>query len=113
MGYNTTIFVLNDRLHDIKKNPERFVEDIWDGVYDGADHAFGQTTVMRSDHADVPRLYLTHQNSILELDRWSRRTMEYAKRGESDRVRIRGSIERARHMLDNLEDELDSRWPVE
>jgi len=72
MGYNTTIFVLNDHMEDIKRNPQKFVEELASGI--GRSHSqmgpvdiFAQTTVMPTQHADVSRLYYTHGNSIIDL----------------------------------------------
>lgn len=103
MGFNTTIFILNDRLSDIEKDPERFVADIAEAVLDGTDHAFGQTTVIRSDHADVPRLYYTHRNSIIELSGYSHRTEEIYGRGDFAKDVINSAIESAKAQIADLE----------
>ncbi len=69
MGFNTTVFILNDRLGEIKDNPVKFVEEVYRAIVGGQRGQWitGQTTVMPTAHADVPRLYYTHGNSIIEL----------------------------------------------
>lgn len=99
MGYNTTVFILNDRLDAIERDPERFVRDIVHGLNDGTDRAIGQTTVMESRHADEPRLYLTHQNSIIELSPYSRRTKELDTYGPHSKAVIDRAIESAEYLL--------------
>lgn len=71
MGMNTTVFILNDFLNQIKENPKQFVEELIDAINAGQHaerkYVFGQTTVVPTCHADVPRLYLTHKNGIVDL----------------------------------------------
>lgn len=103
MGYNTTVFILNDQLSSLERDPERFVSDIIYGLNDGNDHALGQTTVMESQHADVPRLYFTHQNSIVELSKYSRRTEALYKHSVYGKAMVDDAIRAARDALDALE----------
>lgn len=107
MGYNTTVFILNDHFHDIQENPEAFVMDILRGMHDGTDWAFGQTTVMRTAHADVPRLYLTHGNSIMELDEYATRTLEFYGKTDFIREAIRQDIKTAEDKLKRLKKKLN------
>jgi hypothetical protein len=107
MGYNTTVFILNDRLPDIKSSPVRFVNGIVRNLLDGTDHTFGQTAVMPTAHADVPRLYFTHGNSIVELSKWAKRTMDMVGRGQYAKANIQEAIKTARKMLDELEAEIE------
>lgn len=71
MGYNTTIFILNDHLGDIERNKERFVTELAQAIHSMGriTEIMGQTTVMKTEHADVHRLYFTYGNAIVELDR--------------------------------------------
>lgn len=70
MGYNTTVFILNDRLSEIVDNPKLFVEELYDAIAGMKQKSIlAQTTVMPTAHADVPRFYYTHGNSIVELAR--------------------------------------------
>lgn len=69
MGYNTTVFILNDRLDELEKDPKQFVEELVQAIHSSKrQEIVGQTTVMPTCHADYPRLYITQHNSILELD---------------------------------------------
>ena len=102
MGYNTTVFILNDFLDEISKNPEGFVRGIRYGLFGG--ETVGQTTVMPSDHADVFRLYGTHQNMIVDLSKYSRETLALAERHPDI---VKRFIENARHYLDQLEAEIN------
>lgn len=66
MGYNTTLMILNDQFGSIQKDPQRFVDEINQMMNYGGD-IFGQTTVMKTEHADVSKLYFTHGNWISDL----------------------------------------------
>lgn len=104
MGYNTTVFILNDQWDRIRKNPQAFVDGIDERMHRGGD-TIGQTTVMRTDHADTFRLYGTWQNSITELSRWSNTTLRLI---ESPRMRqyLLTEIDQARYLLKELEAEI-------
>jgi hypothetical protein len=78
MGYNTTVFILNDRLNEIQNNPQEFVDQLTRAIQIGKEaDIIGQTTVMPTMHADVDRVYYTHGNSIIDLSSFPR--------GKSDR----------------------------
>lgn len=103
MGFNTTVFILNDSLSSIERDPQRFVDDIIHNLNSGTDHAVGQTTVMPTQHADVPRLYFTQGNAITELSRWASQTEELYRGSDHGRKYVQGLIDEARQMLDSLE----------
>jgi hypothetical protein len=75
MGYMTPILFLNDAYGDIEKNPEQVVQNIlramngaagrWE--YFGVGSFANPMKPLRTQHADVPRLMLAHQNTITEL----------------------------------------------
>lgn len=94
MGYNTTVFILNDAFDQIQKDPEGFVADISRKMHDGGDFSAGMYctagTVMRSEHADVFRLYVTQGNSIMELSEWNREVMRLAT---SDKQYLRDIVD--------------------
>lgn len=74
MGYMTEISILNDGWHNIKSDPERFIERIsqgmhWDG--DVRDRTLGGVTVHPSHHADDTRVYWAGRNSFVQLNRYS------------------------------------------
>lgn len=66
MGFNTTVFILNDQFNRLEKDPEGFVKEISRQMNYGGD-IMGQHHVIRTEHADVPKLYLTHGNWISDL----------------------------------------------
>jgi hypothetical protein len=70
MGFNTTVFILNDMVEDIRRNPQLFVEQLCDAIRSCPSQKttiLGQTTVMPTAHADVDRLYYTHGNAMSEI----------------------------------------------
>lgn len=109
MGYNTTVLILNDGLHDIETHPEEFFKNLNEKIMDGGDLPAGShcnpAYVMPTGHADVFRLYATHQNSILELSKYSSQTMEYL-RSDKDYLRRHalGMIEQAEWQLAGLKE---------
>lgn len=69
MGYMTEIGILNDRWDEIRKDPAKFVEQIYEssisfGRVPGC--IIGQTTVAKTHHADDAKVYLSYQNSFVE-----------------------------------------------
>jgi hypothetical protein len=71
MGYNTTVLILNDGFGEIERHPEEFVAGIGEKMNRGGDIGAGNhgnvAYVMRTDHADVSRLYFTGGNWISEF----------------------------------------------
>jgi hypothetical protein len=58
MGFNSTVIVLNDRLGEIEREPEKFVREMVSsisafGMRDEERDFLGQSTVMSCAHADV------------------------------------------------------------
>jgi competence CoiA-like predicted nuclease len=69
MGYMTEIGILNDRWDEIRKEPAKFVEQIYDSSMSNGrtpQWIVGQTTVAKTHHADDWKVYLAHQNSFVE-----------------------------------------------
>jgi len=58
MGFNSTVLILNDRLSEIEREPERFVKEMVYGIHlsgrpeDQVDFSPGQSIVMSCEHAD-------------------------------------------------------------
>lgn len=108
MGYNTTILILNDGLEDIRKDPVRAVEGIHSMIAQGKEGSVGAGNhanpiyVMQTQHADVPRLYFTHGNSITELSPYSRATLDLVRDGGFRRDHVIKSIRKAEMMLKDL-----------
>ena len=73
MGYNTTILIINDSISDIEKNPEEFVKNLLSQIAKGEGDVKCGTHgvaahVMKTENANVPRLYFTQGNWIFEVD---------------------------------------------
>lgn len=67
MGFNTTVFFLNDFWGDIRKDPEGTVNFILHAMNGGERENRHGVTVMKSEHADNLRMYVTWQNQIMEV----------------------------------------------
>lgn len=107
MGFNTTVFIINDGFDQIEKHPEDFVAGIKQAMYEGGTVGVGChvncVEVLNTQHADVFRLYASQANSIFELSPYSVRTRKLAERMPH---LVRDYIASARQLLDQLEDEL-------
>ena len=107
MGYNTTVFILNDAWSEAEKDPEGFVRKIGLHMNTGSDLGVGNHlngfTVMPTEHADVMRLYVTHQNMILELSPYSKDLMKLAERMPT---LVSDYIDAAQQQLDTLRKEV-------
>jgi hypothetical protein len=89
MGYQTTIMFLNDSYSDIKEHPKQVIENILDAMSNTHEksktYSIGNfcnpMEAKRSEHADIPRLYLTHCNSFVEYG-WNNdiKNLDYRKR---------------------------------
>jgi hypothetical protein len=108
VGYNTTILILNDGLHELVKYPEQAIEGIWNKIASSKEgdvrvgnHA-NPIYVMKTAHADVPRLYFTHGNGITELSRWNGETMRMVANPGYLRDHVVSSIKRAESELREL-----------
>lgn len=112
MGYMTTIMFLNDSYGDIKNNPEQVTKNILDAM-DNMDEPSKVFSIgsfsnpmkaYRSAHADVPRLYFTHQNSMNELgSNQNFNNMEYRKKILEQAKLI---IKEEQRLLEKVEDRL-------
>ena len=69
MGFMTTVGILNDRLHDLAANPQRFVDQLVEAIQnDGKGVSMtGQTTVLPSNHADNPTVTLAYGNCFIRV----------------------------------------------
>jgi len=72
MGYNTAVLILNDAWGQILDHPEEFVKGLYEAQHEGGDVGVGfhanVAHVMKTAHADVYRVYITHGNWIIEID---------------------------------------------
>lgn len=82
MGYLTTITIYNDGIDQIKKDPVKFAE----GVYEAATSMRGPVTfgvgnhsnlvkVHRTRHADDPTVYVHMGNTVCEMNGYSDETL--------------------------------------
>lgn len=96
MGYMTTVTILNDGFDQIEKHPKEFIEKISDGMnginrfdrlvrqninsYGIGNHA-NVIQVVKSHHADEPRMFIAFQNS-LDIVGWGNdsKHLEHRKR---------------------------------
>lgn len=108
MGYMTTVLILNDCWDQIEKHPEQFVEGVREKMHGGGTVSVGicanPVEVMNSEHADVFRLYATQANTIIDLSPWDPKTKRLMK---SYPELIRDQIDKARFVLDRLEEAFD------
>lgn len=77
MGYMTEIGILNDRWDEIRKEPAKFVQQIYENsISNGRINSWviGQTTVAKTHHADEMKVYIAYQNSFTEA--WPDRNIE-------------------------------------
>lgn len=106
MGYNTTVFILNDALHELEKHPEEFVQGIAHKMNDGGTVGVGNhcnpVEVMPTQHADVPRLYFSHQNWMSELSPYNKQTMDYIREGGWRADLIKNKVKQAEQILRDL-----------
>lgn len=78
MGYMTTIGILNDRLDEIERNPEKFVKEISRSINFDENNYYvtGQTTVLQSHHADQAEVIYAGQNCWVSFGRSYKMTRE-------------------------------------
>lgn len=75
MGFNSTVLILNDRLSEIRRDPERFVEEMVQGIHrcglpgEQMDIYTGQSTVMSCAHADQVTILAVGGNCATVLGR--------------------------------------------
>jgi hypothetical protein len=97
--------ILNDRLSEIERDPERFVREI--GYNLGGGEIMAQTTVLPTRHADEFRLYVSQGNLITEMSPYSEDTEDMITQtgthGDHARSIMLERIEQARIYLDLLE----------
>lgn len=107
MGYNTTVFILNDGLGSIEEDPEGFVDQIDRDMTNGSPRWSQPVRVMRTAHADVRRVYTTHANGILDLSPYCDETLDMAVNGpEFQQDYIDKSIEEVEDQLRRLKERI-------
>lgn len=69
MGFMTEVSILNDRWGEIREEPKNFVEQIYESSMSNGrepSYVIGQTTVAKTHHADVLRVYYAAGNSFFD-----------------------------------------------
>lgn len=100
MGFNTTVFFLNDFWHEVQENPEGTIRFIGEAMHDGGQNRH-YVTVMRTAHADYLRLYATWQNQIIELSPDDESVREYLQLPHGS-DHLDSVIRQARQRLDRV-----------
>jgi hypothetical protein len=90
MGYNSTVLVLNDRLGEIEREPEKFVKEMLHAIQrsamaDQEDFYPGQSTVMSCAHADVVTILAVGGNHATVMGRFHNGGRHYQ---EEDQVKL-------------------------
>lgn len=75
MGYQTTIMFLNDAYIDIEKNPDQVIKNILDALKNTNEQSktysigcfANPMEAIKTEHADIPRIYMTWRNMIVEI----------------------------------------------
>jgi hypothetical protein len=106
VGFNTTVFFLNDQWSDIKNDPEGTVQFIGQAMNDGGQNR-NYVTVMRSAHADTFRLYSTWQNQIIEINP-DDDTVKKLAETKHGREHLAAVIQRSRRLIHRLDNALDT-----
>jgi hypothetical protein len=107
VGFNTTVFILNDQFGAIQQDPQRFVDDLHREINSGEGrYVLGQTTVMESRHAGEFRLYATRCNSIVELGPYAPETMRLVEGERFQRDFVLGMLDQAEDKIRRLREEI-------
>ena len=93
MGYNSTILVLNDRLHEIEGDPE-FGKKVANAIRshhvrnDRQPYITGQTTVIDVQHADTMQVIAVGGNTgrVIGYSGWTAKDDEIIKGLNQDRL---------------------------
>lgn len=120
MGYMTTINILNDGFDQIEKHPEKFIEVIKEGmnghrrflgsVEQNNINSFGignhanVVQVVKSHHADDPRMFIAFQNSF-DIVGWGNDSTHLEHRKRLLKI-AKDMIKREAEEIKRLEEEL-------
>ena len=75
MGFNSTVLILNDRLEEIKRNPQQFAENLYTAIGRTIidlpqEFSPGQSEVIDCQHADVVSIIAVGGNCASILGRY-------------------------------------------
>lgn len=103
MGYNTTILILNDHIHDIRNDPKQFVEYLYHTINSSKDVHFNGVQIMKTDHADNFRLYTSQHNGLIELSEWNYDLIKLCKSNPTYKEMVLNRIKMAKRNIRELE----------
>jgi hypothetical protein len=93
MGFNSTVLVLNDRLGEIEREPEKFVKEMLyaiqrSGMDKQEDFYPGQSTVMSCAHADTVTILAVGGNCATVMGRVHNGGHHYTEEEQVDLLRM-------------------------
>jgi len=106
MGMFTHITIRNDRLHEIRENPARFVEDTIMAISQDEYVDNGHSMVQRYLHQDTLTGYLQFNGLVLEIDRFNEHTKSF-KNGNIIKPTI-AALEELEERIEELKEYLKS-----
>lgn len=95
MGFTTPVLINNDTFHEIKDNPERFVEEI-NRLMNTGGRTRSSANVLMASHSSQFRLLAVKHTQLIELDRYS---ASFRNLAESNPEYARGVLEKARDQI--------------
>jgi hypothetical protein len=107
MGFMTEISISNDFWHEVRENPDGFLDWIqrgmnWSHNYDGPYYPWYGVKVQESHHADYAAVYIAWMNSFERLNR-------YSFEDELERAHdVSRSLDFYERLLDEAERQIDS-----
>jgi hypothetical protein len=113
MGNMVTVTILTDCWDQMRKDPQKFVDAIHEGISDphGRHCRYNQygggLKVMPWRHADNVGIFYTNHNSTIELSKYNPETQELLQRNESMRDLLRQAIRDTRWFVDELEEQVN------
>ena len=114
MGYNTTILIINDALDTLEDNPKEFVKNMTQAIHAGRTQSIpvgnhcNPVQVMKTEHADVPRLYFSQANLITEFNSYEFEHIYFNYPQE-----LWKRLEIAKNLLKEYEKKLKEMYPKE
>lgn len=115
MGYNTAILILNDGLDQLEKHPEQFVKNLSRQINKGTEDSISvgnhcnPVQVMKTEHADIFRLYASQCNSMVELSQFNNELIKDCEAREYYKNHVLNLIEQAEDELRQLKGLIQKR----
>lgn len=108
MGYNTAILIINDNLSEIEKHPKQFVDNLVKQInnneedYISVGNCCNPVQVMKTEHADMFRLYCSNGNNMIELSPYNSKLIKKCKQTSWIKKIILNDIKQAQNQLKDL-----------